>query len=74
MLNLLIHKLAFALAVQRASETLHLPQLHLYRSATGNSCTLYCTAAACLTCSQQRVVYVLAVASPVLALQQQQQQ
>jgi len=26
---------AFALVVQRASETLHPPQLHLYRSASG---------------------------------------
>jgi len=42
------------------SETLHLPQLDLYRSAKSNSCMLYCTATACLTCSQQRVLYVLA--------------
>jgi len=31
---------------------------------------LYCTAAASLTCLQQRVVYVLAVTSSILALQQ----
>jgi len=36
-----------------------------------NSCTLYFRGAASLTCSQQYVVYVLGVASPVLALQQQ---
>jgi len=36
-----------------------------------NSCTLYFRGAASLTCSQQYVVYVLGVASPELALQQQ---
>ncbi len=56
------------------------PQLHLYRSATGYSCMLYggyfiyliCAAAVFLSCSQQHVVDVLAVASlGILALSQQ---
>ncbi len=57
--------------LQRASETLHLPQLHLYRSATrwfvyaigGYFMYVIFAAAVFLTCSQQHVVDVLAVAS-----------
>ncbi len=58
-------------SLQRASETLHLPQLHLYRSATrwfmyaigGYFMYVIFAAAVFLTCSQQHVVDVLAVAS-----------
>ncbi len=56
---------------QRASETLHLPQLHLYRSARrwfmyamgGYFMYVIFAAAVFLKCSQQHVVDVLAVAS-----------
>ncbi len=62
--------LLFDVAVgQRTSETPHLPQLHLYRSAMrgfmyaiwGYSCVI-CSAAGFSTCSQQHVGDVLAVA------------
>ncbi len=64
--------LVFFVAVsQHASETLHLPQLHLYRSVTrwfmyaigGYFMYVEFAAAVFITCSQQHVVDVLAVAS-----------
>ncbi len=54
--------------LQRASETLHLPQLHMYRSASewfmnamGVISYVICAAAVFLTCSQQHDVNLLAL-------------
>ncbi len=49
--------------LQHALETLHRPQLHLYRSATRWFMYVIFAAAVFLTCSQQHVVDVLAIAS-----------